>query len=81
MSREIRIAWFGRLADQRGAREELLTTDARTGAELFKEVSARHGLRVEATELRVAVNDEFAAPDQPLNAGDKVVFMLPFSGG
>lgn len=81
MSREIRIAWFGRLAEERGARDELVTTAAGTAGELFTEVSARHGIRVESRDLRVAVNDEFASVAQPLNAGDKVVFMLPFCGG
>jgi molybdopterin converting factor small subunit len=81
MSREIRITWFGRLADARGLREEALATDARTAGELFAELSARHALDAGLRDLQIAVNDEFAVPDQPLNAGDRVVFMPPFSGG
>jgi molybdopterin synthase sulfur carrier subunit len=31
--------------------------------------------------LKVAVNEEFAAWDQPLAGGDRVVFIPPVAGG
>jgi molybdopterin converting factor small subunit len=81
MRRKIRVAWFGRLADERGAREEVFETAARTAGELFFEVPELRKLGGGLDVIRIAVNDEFAGPDQSLNAGDKVVFMPPFSGG
>jgi molybdopterin synthase sulfur carrier subunit len=81
MSREIRIAWFGRLADRRGLREEVVETNAQDVAALFAELNALHGLNAELGNLSVAVNDEFTTPEHTLRAGDKVVFMPPFAGG
>jgi molybdopterin converting factor small subunit len=48
---------------------------------LFAELAARDGTVGFTSGVRFAVNDEFAPPDHPLKAGDKVVFMPPFSGG
>jgi molybdopterin synthase sulfur carrier subunit len=48
---------------------------------LFAELAARDGTVGVTSGVRFAVNDEFAPPDHPLKAGDKVVFMPPFSGG
>ncbi|MFZ4716844.1 MAG: NTP transferase domain-containing protein [Chthoniobacterales bacterium] len=79
--REIRLGWFGFLAEQRGRREEMLVTPAGTVGELFAELAARDGTVGFTSGVRFAVNDEFAPPDHPLKAGDKVVFMPPFSGG
>jgi molybdopterin-guanine dinucleotide biosynthesis protein A len=79
--REVRLGWFGLLAEQRGRREEMLVTPAGTVGELFAELAARDGTVGFTSGVRFAVNDEFAPPDHPLKAGDKVVFMPPFSGG
>ena len=79
--REVRLGWFGFLAEQRGRREEVLVTSAGTVGELFAELSAHDGKGGLTSGIRFAVNDEFAPPDHPLKAGDKVVFMPPFSGG
>jgi molybdopterin-guanine dinucleotide biosynthesis protein A len=79
--KEIRLGWFGFLAEQRGRREEMLVTPAGTVGEVFAELAARDGTFGVTSGVRFAVNDEFAPPDHPLKAGDKVVFMPPFSGG
>jgi molybdopterin converting factor small subunit len=79
--REVRLGWFGFLAEQRGRCEEMLVTPAGTVGVLFTELTARDGTPCFTSGVRFAVNDEFAPPDHPLKAGDKVVFMPPFSGG
>ncbi len=79
--REVRLGWFGFLVEQHGRREEMLVTPAGTVGELFAELTARDGTGGLMSGVRFAVNDEFAPPDHPLKAGDKVVFMPPFSGG
>ncbi|NQV11499.1 MAG: MoaD/ThiS family protein [Cyanobacteria bacterium] len=33
------------------------------------------------SSLRVAINQAFASPDQPLQAGDELAFLPPISGG
>jgi molybdopterin-guanine dinucleotide biosynthesis protein A len=80
-AREIRVAWFGHLAGRRGLREECVATAAETAGAFRREMEAVHRLGLDPAVVRVAVNDEFAAEDQRLRAGDKVVFLPPFAGG
>ena len=80
-AREVRVAWFGRLAEQRGLREESVATTAKTAGEFLREMSDRHRLGLDPGVVRVAVNDEFAPDAHPLQTGDRVVFLAPFAGG
>lgn len=76
-----RILYFASLRDAAGSdREEVLSAhaDART---LYAELRARHGFRLQAESLRLAVNGEFAPWDRPLEDGDEVAFLPPVSGG
>lgn len=77
----LRLQYFASLRERRGiAREEIATTSA-TPAELYAELSARHGFTLPAGRVRVAVNGEFAEPAQPLKDGDEVAFIPPVAGG
>ena len=49
--------------------------------ELYEQVRAVHGFTLPRAMLRVAVNDEFSDWSQPLQAGDRVVFIPPVAGG
>jgi molybdopterin-guanine dinucleotide biosynthesis protein A len=80
-SKEIHICWFGALAEERGCREETLTTTARNAGGFLEECAARFGLAGLQSHVRIAVNDEFARNEHPILSGDKVVFLKPFSGG
>lgn len=79
--RTIRVAWFGRLAEARGVREEVIDTRAATARDFLREVEETYSPGLDERVVRLAVNDEFAAMDHPLCDGDKVVFLTPFSGG
>lgn len=79
--KQIHICWFGSLAEERGTREESVSTTARTAGEFLEELAALHDLSGLRSHVRIAVNDEFAPHDHPLRTGDKVVFLKPFSGG
>ena len=80
-SKEIHICWFGALAEERGCREETLTTTARNAGGFLQECADKCGLAGLKSDVRIAVNDEFARNDHPILSGDKVVFLKPFSGG
>ena len=80
-AREVRVAWFGRLAEQRGLREESVITKAETAGDFRREMSDLHRLDLDSGVVRVAVNDEFAVDGHRLQAGDRVVFLSPFAGG
>ena len=80
-SRKVRVQYFAVLREQAGRGEETLATEARTPAELYESLKARHGLKLARAVLRVAVNEEFCDWDRPLADGDHVVFIPPVAGG
>lgn len=73
--------YFAVFREQAGTATESLTTGATTAAELFAEVSHRHGLEDPIAHCKVAINDELASWDRPLSAGDVVLFFPPVAGG
>jgi molybdopterin-guanine dinucleotide biosynthesis protein A len=75
----IHLSWFGHLSELRGLRDETIRTKTGTAGALLHELSRRHALDLSTT--RLAVNDEFAASDQPLRPSDKIALLPPFSGG
>ena len=81
VGRRIHLSWFGRLAELRGQREETVFTKEKTSGEFFHALNERHGLEIDLSCIRIAINDEFADRNQTLRTGDKVAFLPPFSGG
>ena len=73
--------YFAVFREQAGTATESLTTRATTAAELFAEVSGRHGLEDSIALCKVAINDELAGWDQALSEGDVVLFFPPVAGG
>lgn len=73
--------YFAVFREQAGTTTESLTTGATTAAELFAEVSERHGLRDSIAHCKVAINDELASWDRNLSEGDVVLFFPPVAGG
>lgn len=80
-ARTLRIQYFALLREQAGKSSETISSRARDARELYQELRARHGLRLEPEQLRVAVNEDFADWSQPLHDGDSVVFLPPVAGG
>jgi molybdopterin converting factor subunit 1 len=79
----VKVLYFGRLKELCCAAEE--SVDLREGAaieELFSQCSARNpALREYRSSVVAARNQEFAAWDTPLRAGDEIGFLPPVSGG
>lgn len=73
--------YFAVFREQAGTTTESLTTQATTAAELFAEVSQRHGLKDPIAHCKVAINDELASWDRNLSEGDAVLFFPPVAGG
>jgi molybdopterin-guanine dinucleotide biosynthesis protein A len=80
-AREIRVQYYALLREQAGRSDETVSTSARTPRELYGELKARYPFTLPAEMLRVAVNAEFGEWNQPLKAGDAVVFIPPVAGG
>jgi molybdopterin synthase sulfur carrier subunit len=79
--KHVTVQYFAILREQRGLREETLTTAAVDAAALYEELRARHGFSLPADRIRAAVNDAFVAANYPLAEGDRVVFIPPVAGG
>lgn len=78
---KLQLRYFALLRDQRGLGAEEIETGAATPAELFSELSGRHGFTLELDQLKVAVNEQFVDWSHSLKSGDTVVFVPPVAGG
>jgi len=77
----LHIEYYASLREARGLSRESLQSDAATPGVLYESLRIEHGFRLRAEQLRVVVNEEFAAWDAPLHEGDTVVFIPPVAGG
>lgn len=73
--------YFAAFRERAGLEREVLTTEARTAAELYGELSRRHGFADSMTRCKVAINDQLASWDVTLSPGDEVLFFPPVAGG
>ena len=80
-TKPLKIGYYAVLREQRGLSEELLESDAPTPAALYASLKAAHGFTLEASQLKVAINDAFKPWETPLQANDTVVFIPPVAGG
>ena len=86
---KVRVLFFARLREQLGSSgEEMeLSAESATVAQLRAQLASRGDAWRDALEgpqssrLRVAVNQDMAAPDRVLKAGDEVAFFPPVTGG
>jgi sulfur-carrier protein len=83
----LRILYFAWLRERTGkAEEEIAVPDGvGTVGDLVAWLRARDAAHEAAFAnprlVRVAVNQEFAAPDAPVRAGDEIAFFPPVTGG
>ncbi|WP_024304508.1 molybdopterin converting factor subunit 1 [Pseudogulbenkiania sp. MAI-1] len=82
---KLKLLYFARLKDAFGRDAETLDSEAATVAALLAELRARGGAwaeeLAEGRVFRVAVNQELAAPQAALAAGDEVAIFPPVTGG
>lgn len=78
----ITVRYFAAARERAGLQQETLLLGGLTVAEVLKSLMQRHaGLAEIASVLRVAVNQEFASPDDLIRDGDEVALIPPVSGG
>lgn len=76
------MLFFASLADQANTDSETcLLDDQTTLKHLYAQLQEKYGFEQEATELRVAINHEFARWDDAIKHGDIVAFIPPVAGG
>jgi molybdopterin converting factor subunit 1 len=77
----LHLRYYALLREEAGTQSETVDTAAATPAALYAELAARHGFRLAASQLRVAVNASFSGWEHSLKDGDEVVFIPPVAGG
>lgn len=82
---KLNLLYFARLKDAFGRDNETLDSQAATVGALLAELRARGGAwaeeLAEGRVFRVALNQELAAADAALSAGDEVAIFPPVTGG
>lgn len=79
--KEIHVRYFALLREQRGCSQETITTTAQTALELYLELRQRHCFSLEASVLKVSLNNSFEPWDSPIKNNDTIVFIPPVAGG
>ena len=76
----MKILLFAHLRDELGAANLELDMAPLTAGELLAELKTRYPI-LSLDSVMVAVNEEFAAADTRIEAGDTVALLPPVSGG
>lgn len=78
----VTVHLFASYAESFGANNIKIELPPRsTVADLITELRSRPGLYVLPPQPRVAVNQKFAAPDQPVGSADEIALIPPVAGG
>ena len=78
----IRILLFAGLREQAGWAERLWpSANAAPSSLTPRAIWPQLGVAVALEDLRVAINQQFADADAPLQGGDELAFLPPISGG
>lgn len=81
---QVRVMYFGAARERCGGtrRETLTLANGATVGDLADVLSERHpGLKAIQAQVRMAVNEDFAAPTQTLVDNDEVALIPPIAGG
>jgi molybdopterin converting factor subunit 1 len=80
-AKTITVRYFAMFRENAGVAEETISTGAKTAGEVFEETRARHSSSEPTGHCKVAINDEMAEWDSPVNDGDSVLLFPPVAGG
>lgn len=78
---KLNLGYYAILREQIGVPSEIWETDSTTAGEIYAELKLHYGISLDADQVKVAVNDQFASMETELSDQDKVVFIPPVAGG
>ena len=79
--KQFTVKWFAAYRDATGVAQELVTSTARSPAELFAQMTEQHTELGQYSRALVAINDQMASWDTALNGDEQVLFFPPVAGG
>ena len=81
MKKNVTIRYFALVGARRGTQTEAYETEAGTARQLLHEIQANGRFPLTTNIVKAAINDEFVEWDAPIQDGDQVTLLPPFSGG
>lgn len=75
------VRYFAVFRERAGLAEEVLKLDVSTAGEVFALTRHRHGSEEPLGHCKVAINDEMASWESPVNDGDTILLFPPVAGG
>ena len=81
MNKTLTIRYFALFRENAGIDRETIESDAATAADVFAALAHRHGSNEPLGHCKVAINDEMADWNSPVNDGDTVLLFPPVAGG
>jgi len=81
VTKSVKVRYFALLREERGLAEETIETQAETLIDLYEELRARHGFALPASQLRVALKDEFVDFDTKIPNHADIILVPPVAGG
>lgn len=79
--KRITVRYFALFRENAGVAEETLELDAETARDVFAATRSRHGSHDPDGHCKVAINDQMATWDAPVDDGDTVLLFPPVAGG
>ena len=81
MKKKVTISYFALVGARRGTQTEPYETAAETARQLLHEIQANGHFPLTTNIVKAAINDEFVEWDAPIQDGDQITLLPPFSGG
>ena len=81
MTIDVTTHYFAVFRERAGCETEAVSTASQTAAELFDEISGRHGFADSRDRCKVAINGALAGWESAIVSGDEVLFFPPVAGG